>query len=126
MVVVAALGAALQMPSEVLAGTIAFLAWTVYAAFGWCALAFPKHRFVLCSALVFGVSFLGLQLIYWGRPTLPIIVSDWILLRLSGPDESGYRTSIEEFGWSFIFALVGALLARTLTERREAAASNRE
>jgi hypothetical protein len=119
MVIVAALGAALQLHSEILAGAIAFTSWMIYAAFGWAALAYPKHRFILGSALLFGVSFLCLQLVYWGRRTLPIILSERILTSVSGPDLSGYRASILEFAWSFVFALIGAMLARSFAERRE-------
>ena len=118
MVAVAAVGASLSMPSETLAGAIAFLTWAVYSLFGWCAMAYPKHRFVLCSAMLFGVSFLSLQLFYWGRRTLPIILSERALTRIAGPDETGYRTSIEEFAWSFVFALIGAMLARHFVQRQ--------
>ncbi len=103
----ASLAAALAMPSEIVAGTVSFAVWSCYTIMAWRFFAFSR-RMALGSCLLFGVSFLCLQNLYWGRRTLPIIASTYVLDAILGVDETGFRVSVEEYAWSVVFATIGA------------------
>jgi len=109
--IVAFFATAFAIHSEFVASVVVFVSWMVYASLGWWAYAQPKSRFVICSALIFGVSYLltGLYLADYLPPTL--LLSESVLSKLLGEDDDGYRLITMEFAWSFVFALMGGALA---------------
>jgi len=112
MAFVAFFGTALAIHSEFVVSVVAFISWMVYASLGWWAFAHPKKRFVICSALIFGVSYLGMGMGLYILEflTLPWLLSESVLEELLGEDTYGEIWLIAEFAWSFVFALIGGAL----------------
>lgn len=119
MLFVAGFGTALALHSAFTVSVVVFLTWLVYASLGWWTLMHPASRVVVCSALIFGPTYLLMGLYFWSRMSLPSYLTEMVVGAVMGLDEVGDRTTTLECMWSLIFAACGAVLGASHARRRD-------
>jgi len=119
MLFVAGFGTALALHSAGTVSVVVFLTWLVYASLGWWALIDPASRVVVCSALIFGPTYLLMGLYFWSRMSLPSYLTEMVVSAVMGLDEVGDRTTTLECMWSLIFAACGAVLGASRARRKD-------